>query len=94
MKDDNSLNRIEKFFKDDDGNVAIWQFPNVPLMGWLLFKIIGMAADNNALKLGCENLSMAFLFTWAYLEITSGDSRFRKLLGIIVIIWLLTTFNS
>lgn len=77
-----------KFYKDGKGRVALWQSPNVLLYGWLAFKVISMILSESRFKTGFEKLSMAALFTWAYLEITSGVNYFRRSLGAIVMIML------
>jgi hypothetical protein len=41
---------------------------------------------------GFANLSTAFLFTWAYLEITQGASYFRRVLGAVVLAGVLMSF--
>lgn len=73
-----------KLFLDKDGDVAVWQMPNLPLFGWLVFKIVAMLAGEGTVQDGFTLLSTTFLFTWAYLEITSGASLFRRLLGNVV----------
>jgi hypothetical protein len=74
----------EKFWKDKNGHIAIWQTPNVPLIGWFVFMVGSKLLHQGALKNGVQFLSTAFIFTWAYLEIIKGDSYFRRLLGLIV----------
>ncbi len=73
--------RIKDFCSNSDGNIVIAQAPNLPIIGWISSKLMSMLPINNTLQHGFGVLSMAFLFTWAYLEITNGDSSFRKLLG-------------
>ena len=75
-----------RFFKDKDGHIAIWQMPNVPLIGWGVTKAASMLLGKGGIGHGLDLLSAAFLFTWAYLEITSGISGFRRLFGALVII--------
>ena len=86
------VEHIAHFFKDTNGNIVVWQWPNVPLLGWFLFKLLSLALDKGAIRTGCERLSLAFLFTWAYLEITKGVSPFRKALGLIVSLALIYGF--
>lgn len=74
-----------KLFLDKDGHVAVWQMPNLPLWGWLVFKVAAMLTGEGALQDGLTMFSTTLLFTWAYLEITSGTSLFRRLLGSVVI---------
>lgn len=86
MKDPSVSSRISTFFKDKDGAVVIWQWPNIPIIGWLVCatatRLIGAGAAQHLFA----QLSTAFLFTWAYLEISSGASYFRRLLGGIVML--------
>ncbi len=69
-----------KLFKDKQGNVVIAQMPNVAIIGWLAFKALGYVSRGN-IQAGSQQLSSAFLFVWAYLEITTGVNYFRRLIG-------------
>ncbi|MDL2341965.1 MAG: hypothetical protein QFB87_02725 [Patescibacteria group bacterium] len=80
------------FFKDHQGRIVIWQWPNIPLYGWLAFKILSLPINKSPYKSGFDNVSKAFLFTWAFLEITQGVNYFRKLLGVIVMLVLILGF--
>ena len=44
------------------------------------------ASSDDSLKGGVQQLASALLLVWAYLEVTTGDSNFRKLLGGIVLL--------
>ena len=92
MNDQNTHEGKESFFRDSKGNIAIWQCPNIPLTGWLVFKLLSALIESDAISKGCASLSTAFLFTWAYLEITSGISYFRRLLGAVVTIAIVVGF--
>jgi hypothetical protein len=85
----NYTSLVSGFFKDTDGHVVIWQAPNIALSGWIIFKVVSLLVTKGRFKSGSEQLSTAFLFTWAYLETTKGVSSFRKVLGLIVIITLI-----
>jgi hypothetical protein len=78
---------ISKFFKDKNGRTVIWQAPNLPIYGWVLFKILSLTTQSN-LGDGFSQISNAFLFVWAYLELTQGANYFRRILGAIVIVLL------
>jgi hypothetical protein len=75
---------LGNFFKDNNGHVIIWQWPNVPLYGWIILKLVVLVVSKGRFKDGCEQLAMAFLFAWALLEITQGVNYFRRFLGLIV----------
>lgn len=84
----------QKFFKDADGHWAIWQWPNIPLYGWIACELLSFVIKQQHLHTGLARLSTAFLFTWAYLEITRGVNYFRRLLGAIVMIGLIVSYFS
>jgi hypothetical protein len=76
---------IDRVFKDSDGHWAIWQWPNIPLYGWLGCKLLSIAIPQHKLQTGLSELSTAILFTWAFLELTSGVNYFRRALGLVVL---------
>lgn len=73
------------FFKDKNGQWAIAQFPNLLIMTWLLLSFIILIISDDDLKRSLQLLNGSVLFAWAYLEITKGDSSFRRLLGSVVL---------
>jgi len=89
LKETNLLGRI---FKDKDGKIIIWQDPNIPLWGWIVFSISGIVFQHGAGHKGLQHLAEASLFTWAYLEIRTGESIFRRILGIIITIGIVYGF--
>lgn len=94
MKQNSMADHFTAFFKDKDGKVVITQWPNIPIIGWLAFKVLSMLIDSANLKNWFENLSLAFLFTFAYLEITSGASYFRRLLGLVVMVAVIMSYYA
>lgn len=79
--------QVKDFCSDKDGKITLAQSPNLPIVGWIAFKLAAMLTTNAQLKTGFELIGTAFLFTWAYLEITEGDSNFRRLLGVLVMLF-------
>ena len=75
---------MENFFKDNKGRVVIWQAPNVPILGWLVTRALSFVVEGR-LHAGLDRLGQAFLFVWAFLELTKGDSPFRRVLGAVVL---------
>jgi hypothetical protein len=74
------------FFKDKDGKLSIVAWPNVPILLWLGLSILAKVA-NEQIRGGISALATGFLLYWAYLEITDGDSSFRRVLGAVVLIF-------
>jgi len=82
----------KKFFEDMDGKVVLVQSPNLPILGWFIFMIIGYFIAAGALRDGVTILSGAFLFLWAYLEITDGATFFRRFIGATIMIAVVIGF--
>lgn len=79
---------IERFFKDKEGHWAIIQLPNLLLSLWIVLLIINLLVHSSQVKL----LQTALIFTWAYLELTQGDSYFRRSLGAVVLAGVVVSF--
>lgn len=82
---------VKDFFKDKNGKVAVWQMPNFPLTAWFVLIVAAHFVDHGHLKSGLQFLSSAFLLAWSYLEIVSGASNFRRLLGLAVLVDIVLT---
>ncbi len=83
---------FDTLFRAKNGRVVAWQMPNAPIGGWLVFKIAALVIQEGTLRQGFEQLSNALLFVWAYLEITKGESLFRRILGVIVLMTLVVGY--
>ena len=75
---------LHSFFRDKHGKLAIWQTPNLPIVIWFVFLLAGKATSGN-MHVFCSVVSTVSLIVWAILEITSGASYFRRLLGLVVV---------
>ena len=69
----------------DDGRVVIAQPPNVPIVGWAATGLAALFAPDGRLHATLSFFSVALLFTWAYLELTRGDSPIRRVMGATVL---------
>ena len=83
-----------RFWRDKAGKVVIWQSPNIPLSAWLLFLVLAKIYPNGDLHEGLAFMSSAAIVTWAYLEIVSGKSYFRRLLGLIIMLFTIIGYFS
>lgn len=82
----------KRFFRDSNGQITIWQSPNLLLSAWIIFEVIKLIVSKGKLKTGLEQLSSVTLFAWAYLEATTGVNYFRKVLGLLVLIIIIVGF--
>ena len=81
---------IKKCVCDDNGKIAIAQFPNLPIIFALVFTLLSFLQNlNNSLENLFSFLASGFIFVWAYLELFQGVNYFRRLLGLVVLIFLI-----
>ena len=79
---------LNKFWRwlvcDKQGNVVLAQRPNAPIIAWFVFMIMAAPAHGR-LHWWLSLVSSGSLLFWAILELGWGDSRFRRLLGLVVL---------
>ena len=68
------------------------QFPNLPLLVALAGSVLAGIADGRASGYA-EAVSRLGLAVFAYLELTDGVNWFRRVLGAVVLIWLVITLG-
>lgn len=82
------MQSVKKFFQDKNGKWTIGQFPNLPIAIWAVLTVISLLMAESPLRTNIEQLKAAVLLVWAYLEVSDGDSGFRRLLGGIVLLFI------
>ena len=80
------------FFKNKKGELAIIQFPNPLLLSWLILIVLSYFVIGSDAKTSVQHFSSAVLFAWAYLEVIQGDSGFRRLFGIVILVGVIYNF--
>jgi phosphoglycerol transferase MdoB-like AlkP superfamily enzyme len=80
------LIRLRNFFSDKDGKLAMWQKPNIPLICWFVFLVLSHLLPAGNWRAPSQVVSKAAIIIWALLEMYSGASPFRRVLGLIVLI--------
>lgn len=82
------MKKQSTFFRDKNGKVVIFQFPNWPL--WLVIALyVIQLIGNPSINFYCLWLSRILLVYWSYLEIRFGVDSFRRVLGIATLIYVL-----
>jgi hypothetical protein len=79
-------NILDKLIRNKNGEVVLWQTPNLLLWGWIIFSILAMIIKHPKIHTGLHFLGSASLFTWAYFELRSGESMFRRVLGAAILL--------
>ena len=77
-----------RFFSDRQGRGGVAQWPNAPIIAWAGLSIAAHAS-RGAWAEYFGLLATAALVTWAWLEVTQGDSPFRRVLGALALAWVL-----
>ncbi len=76
---------LRRFVSDRTGRIVIAQPPNLPIIGWAITGLASVLLPAGTLQTVLSYFSGAFLFAWALLELMSGDSPFRRVLGAVTI---------
>jgi hypothetical protein len=77
---------LDRVFRDSEGTIVLAQFPNPPLIGWILASLLQLVFSTGQIKLGLDAISFGCLFTWAWEELFQGVNYFRRGLGLIVVL--------
>ncbi len=77
-----------KIWRDKKGRVVVWQMPNAFLIGWALLTIIGLMTNGNTSSI-FRDIGLASLVVWALLEVFKGVNYFRRVLGLVVLVYIL-----
>ena len=77
---------MKSFLKDRRGNTVIIQSPNMLIVLWAAISLGNMLSSWNDIALNV--IADMLLFAWAYLELTRGVSRFRMVLGGVILTYL------
>lgn len=77
---------FNSFFLDSNGKLVIAQFPNAPLWAAVLFYCIRYVPIQNPqvpMHISTWGVFVSLMY-WSYLEVVSGVTGFRRVLGLLV----------
>ncbi len=76
------------FENRETGDITIAQFPNWPLIAVLALWVVGRFLDAGTLAADLVGWATTGLWIlWAWLEVRHGVNPWRRLLGLLVIVW-------
>jgi hypothetical protein len=75
----------DKFWRNDEGKIVIWQTPSIPLIGWVVFTIVSLIVSPKNADI-FQWIAAVSLLAWCLLEIFKGANYFRRLLGLVVLV--------
>ena len=76
----------DKFWNDKDGNIVVWQKPNLFLWGWFICFLLTFFLPNGQLLDIVNMVGRISILVWAALELFLGVNYFRRLLGLLVLL--------
>jgi hypothetical protein len=82
---------MKNIFKDASGKIVLTQKPNLPIIVWIFSKLATFLPLDSFVIDFFALVAFGSLFTWAWLEIFDGVNIFRRILGSIVMLVLLTS---
>lgn len=85
---DNTL--FNQVFYDSEGKLVLAQTPNLPLIVWIVASLLKLLFTTGRVNMGLDLLAFGSLFTWAWQELFQGVNYFRRALGLVVLIALIT----
>ena len=78
------------WFRSSDGRLAVWQFPNPALFVWMVALALGWLDLSPTHATAVDGVRRGALLVWALDEVVRGASPFRRLLGTVVLVGVLT----
>ncbi len=76
----------DKIWRDPQGNIVIFQMPNLWLIAWAVLTVIYLFMTGKPANV-IGYIAEAALAIWALLEIFRGVNYFRRGLGVVVLIF-------
>lgn len=77
---------FDRTFRDSEGNIVIFQMPNLPVLVGLATSALQFILPSGKLQTGADLIAFGALFTWAWQELFEGVNYFRRALGLIVLV--------
>lgn len=82
---------FDRLFRDSTGEIVIAQSPNLPVLIWVAATLLKLVVKTGQVKIALDLLAFGSLSYWSFLEISQGVNYFRRDLGVIVAIALITS---
>lgn len=80
----------DRIWRDEDGHVVIFQWPNAWLIGWVVLTMGSLLTSSHVSDVFAWGGDIS-LVVWSGLEIFRGANYFRKALGVLVLVFCVLT---
>ena len=82
---------FDSTFRDSEGNIVIAQPPNLPLIVGIVASLLKLVVTAGTINLVLDLVAFGALFTWAWEELFQGVNYFRRALGLIALVALISS---
>ncbi len=82
---------FNKIFRDREGKIVLVQMPNLPIIVWIVVSLLKLFFTTGKISTGLEIIAFGSLFTWGWGELLQGVNYFRRALGLLVLVSLITS---
>ncbi len=79
---------FDKSFKDKNGKITLAQKPNILIIIWIVCIVASRFTSGSILSV-FSIIGLISIVLWAILEIFTGVNYFRRLLGLVVITYVI-----
>lgn len=81
----------DRFWYDRRGRFVVWQMPNVWLIAWAVLTFVSLFFTSHTGNV-IAFIGTGFLAIWSILEILKGVNYFRRILGLVVLVFVIASF--
>jgi len=86
----NETTIFDLIFRDSNGNIAIFQKPNFPALMGSSALFVQFFLPDGTMRVVFILIAFGTLYAWAWLETFQGVNYFRRSLGLITLVSLIT----
>lgn len=81
---------FDRIFRDSQGNIVIAQMPNLPILVGLTATLLLFVFPGGPTQTVLGLVAFGASFTWAWLELFEGVNYFRRALGLISLVGIVS----
>lgn len=81
---------FDRIFRDSEGRIVIAQAPNLPVLVGIAAIALQFIVPGDKLQMLLILVGFGALFTWAWQELFAGVNYFRRALGLVSLVGLIT----
>lgn len=75
-------------FKNKDNKIVLGQTPNLPILVFAAAKFVQLLTNGGVYEI-FSRIGFGALFVWAWLEFFEGVNVFRRILGLMVLVFII-----